>query len=401
MGALHAGGAISHLMFNQRRGPEGDRWYICMPQYHGTGGISTMSILINGGMVAIGKGFSVRNFWNDVRDSESTFFVYVGETVRYLLAAPPSSLDKQHRIRCIWGNGLRPDVWKRFRERFGVAEVAEFFNSTEGMLGLKVWSRGDFLADAVGHHGALFRFLLRNLYVPVEIDHSTGEMVRDSKTGLAKRVSHEVGGEILVKVPDESAFPGYWRNSEASRKKFVRDILSKGDLYYRSGDALRRTSDGRWYFMDRLGDTYRWKGENVSTAQVAEVIGRFPGVLEANVYGVLVPHTEGRAGCAAIAIASEQRQHFNWTELASFARQRLPSYAVPVFVRVLKGIGGSHNNKQNKGPLRTEGADPSLRGSKVPQGEDDEILWLPSSSSGYVPLTSNDWHNLEQETARL
>ena len=217
-----------------------------------------MTCIMAGVSIAIGKGFSVRNFWRDVRDSESTFIVYVGETARYLLAAPPSRSDKEHKVRCMWGNGLRPDVWLPFRERFGIPEVAEFFNSCEGLLTLLVWNRGNYSVGCVGHHGALMRFTLRNTFVPVAIDHETNGILRDPKTGFAKRNSYSEGGEILVKLSNESLFAGYWNNPEATNKKFNRDVFQKGDLYYRSGDALRRTDDGRWLFLDRLGDTFRW-----------------------------------------------------------------------------------------------------------------------------------------------
>lgn len=141
----------------------------------------------------------------------------------------------------------------------------------------------------MGHHGAILRHKFRDIYVPVEIDIDTNEILRDPKTGFAKRKSYEEGGEILVNIPSESAFVGYWKNPEATEKKFERNVFKKGDLFYRTGDALRRTPDGRWFFLDRLGDTFRWKSENVSTAEVAECLGNFLGVVEASVYGVKVP----------------------------------------------------------------------------------------------------------------
>ena len=401
---MHSLGARRANYIDQRPGPGGDRWYICMPMYHATGGIGAMTCIMAGVSLAIGKGFSVRNFWRDIRDSESTFFAYVGETARYLLAAPPSPLDKEHKVRCMWGNGLRPDVWLPFRERFAVPEVVEFFNSSEGMLSLFVWNRGNYAVNCVGHHGALLRFITRNTFVPVAIDHETNEIIRDPKTGFAKRNSYNEGGEILVNLSDESLFPGYWNNLEATQKKFDRDVFQKGDLYYRSGDALRRTDDGRWFFMDRLGDTYRWKSENVSTAEVAEVIGRYPGVFEANVYGVEVPRHEGRAGCAALTIAPEQRKNFDWRGLATHARKHLPGYSVPVFMRVLDGeVGGAatHNNKQDKVALRAEGVDPSKKGSKVAGGEENEIYWISPKSTRYVRFHDKDWRNLVGGMARL
>ncbi|KAJ5092454.1 AMP-dependent synthetase/ligase [Penicillium alfredii] len=388
-------------LIGDKTGPGGDRWYSCMPLYHGTAAISMIACMVMGVSIAIGPKFSVRNFWKDVRDSESTVFVYVGETARYLLAPPPSPQDRNHKVRCMYGNGLRPDVWEQFRERFGVPEVGEFFNSTEGIFGLFNYNRGPFTAGSVGHHGLLMRGLLHNVFVPVAIDPETGDVLRDPKTGFATRASYEQGGEMLVNIPGEEAFQGYWRNSEATNKKFLRDVFRKGDLYYRSGDALRRQSDGRWYFLDRLGDTFRWKSENVATAEVSEVLGQFPGILEANVYGVRVPNHEGRAGCAALQISPDALQTFDYAALARFARARLPRYAVPVFLRVVDNPTHIHNNKQNKVPLRDEGVDPALIGTKVADGKSNHFLWFAPGGESYVPFGKEEWDRLSGGKAHL
>lgn len=284
-----------------------ERYYDCMPLYHGTGGISGMTQLITGQTLCLAPKFSASRFWDDVRASRATWFVYVGETLRYLLAAAPSPLDKQHSVRAIYGNGLRPDVWVPFRERFGIETIHEFFNSTEGIMPLDNPARGDFRAHSVGHHGLIDRWRFRYVFVPVAIDPETGDIVRDGKTGFARRMPYEVGGEILVRQPPTitPAFPGYYGNEDATAKKYVRDVFRKGDCYYRTGDALRRDADGRWFFLDRLGDTFRWKGENVSTAEVSEVLGRYPGVSEATVYGISLPGHDGKAGMAAVYINSE------------------------------------------------------------------------------------------------
>lgn len=386
-----------------RPGSDSDRWYTCIPLYHGTGAVTSMICLLSGVSIAIAPSFSVKTFWSDVRASESTCFCYVGELARYLLAAPASSLDKQHRVRHMYGNGMRSDVWGRFRERFGVEEVTEFFNSTEGILAMANNNKGPWGEGAVGVHGGVLRWSLRNTFVPVEVDYDSNEVVRDAK-GLAKRKRYEDGGEILVVVPNEEAFAGYKGAEEATKKKFVRDVLRKGDLFYRSGDALRRDNEGRWWFMDRLGDTYRWKSENVSTAEVAEVVGKYPGILEANVYGVLIPGHDGRAGCAAVDVDRSMRANIDWADLAKFVEACLPKYAVPVFIRVVAadvGHNASHNQKQSKGPLREEGIDPALKGTKVAGGDRDVILWMPPKREGYVAFGEKDWENLVKGSARL
>ncbi|EEQ34355.1 hypothetical protein McanMca71_002653 [Microsporum canis] len=401
MSRLYTSLFIHQAAMGDQPGPNGDRWYSCMPLYHGTSAITMMSCLAMGVSIAIAPKFSIQNFWADIRDSEATGFVYVGEIVRYLLTPPPSRQDRNHKIRCIYGNGLRPDVWEQFRLRFGVPEVAEFFSSTEGMFRLFNYNRGPFTAGSVGHHGLIMRRILHNVVVPVAIDPETGDVLRDPQSGYVVRSPHEKGGEILVNIPGEYAFQGYWRNTEATEKKFLRDVFKKGDLYYRTGDTLRRQSDGRWYFLDRLGDTFRWKSENVSTAEVSEVIGQFPGVTEANVYGIRLPNHEGRAGCAAIQIALDARKTFDYTALAHFARSRLPRYAVPLFLRVVENPTHIHNYKQNKIPLRNEGVDPALIGTEAQNGKEDHFLWIPPGEQVYSPYRKQDWDRLLDGSARL
>ncbi len=242
---IQLAGAHLQPAFGAKRGK--DCWYCPMPLYHGTGLITTSAALFGGVGVAIAPRFSVSNFWSDIYYSNSTFFIYVGETARYLLAAPPDPLERAHKLKCCYGNGLRPDVWNKFQERFNIPEIAEFFNSSEGVFGLVVWARGPYLSNCVGHHGGIFRYLLRNTYIPVRVDPDTGDIWRDPTTGFAHRNSYEEGGEMLVAVTSKAAFGGYWRNPEATDKRFASNVFKKGDLYYRSGDALRRTKDGHWY----------------------------------------------------------------------------------------------------------------------------------------------------------
>lgn len=386
-------------------GPNGDRLYNCMPMYHGAGCVAALLCLCSGLTLCIGKKFSSTNFWNDVRDSDATAFVYVGETARYLLATPPSPLDKQHRVKLMFGNGLRPDVWRKFVERFRVEIVCESFNSTEGLFALANRCCGEFSQGAVGHHGLILRRLLHHVYVPVEVDYITGDIYRDARSGFARRKPYEDGGEILVRVPDEKAFTGYWNDPNATAKKFERNVFKEGDLFYRTGDALRRTSDGRWFFIDRLGDTYRWKSENVSTAEVSEILGRYPGVMEAIVYGVEVPGYDGRAGCAALYVAEDLRSATFYASLLSFAQKVLPNYAVPVFLRITNSMQPMHNNKQNKRPLKEEGI--NIRKIARGMSSADKILWHPEALGAkgrggtYVEFTEADLGALTQRAMGL
>ena len=381
-------------------GPNADTWYDCMPLYHGTGCTVAIGCMIGGIRLAIGRKFSVRNFWHDIHDSDANCFVYVGETARYLLAAPPSPLDKDHNLKCMYGNGMRPDVWKRFRERFDIPCVNEFFNSTEGMLSLLNVCVSPFHDAHVGHQGGIERFLKRNILVPVEVNHEGDKLWRDPKTGFARRKTYDEGGEILIRCQVPQEFVGYWNNADATDKRFERDVFQKGDLYYKTGDALRRDADGRWFFLDRLGDTFRWKSENVSTTEVAEVLGRFPNIDESNVYGVEIPNHDGRAGCAAIYITPAEREQLDWQAFAEHARKGLPKYAVPVFLRLVREQSPMHNNKQNKVPLRKEGVDPK-RVAEGEAGKQDVLMWLPPGGDRYVPFQESDWKGIEGGKARL
>lgn len=191
------------------------------------------------------------------------------------------------------------------------------------MFGLSTASRGDFTAKSLGVHGALLRFMTKDSIIAAAVDTETGDLVRDDKTGFVKRVSFEEGGEILVKVEPGSNVPGrdfrgYWRNEEATSKKIAHDVLKKGDAFYRTGDAMRRDKEGRWFFCDRLGDTFRWKGENVSTTEVADVLGEYPAIVEANVYGIQLPGHDGRAGGAALLVEDGSKANFDFADFLMY-----------------------------------------------------------------------------------
>ena len=272
---------------------------------------------------------------------------------------------------------------------------------------------------SVGHHGGIQRYMYRKLYVTVKIDPQTGDIWRDSITGFGNRKALEAGGEVLVRMGSETDWPGYWHSKEATNKKLVRDILEKGDLYYRTGDVLRRDADGFWFFMDRLGrskpvqspstnicsllgDTYRWKGENVSTTEVSGVLSEFPLIQESIVYGIALPNYDGRVGCAAVILAPGSHQHI-WRELVEFLMAKLPRYAIPVFIRVLDvqvGEMSTDNNKQSKVDLQYEGADPSLHGSKV-RAKSREFRWLPPGGDCYVPFEPEEWQRLRTGNVKL
>ena len=374
-----------------------------MPLYHSTAMLMGFAhTLAAGATFAIGRKFSTRNFWNDVRKHEATIIQYVGETCRYLLSAPPNidpitgeNLDQKHKVRIAFGNGMRPDVWNRFKERFGIETIAEFYGATEGTFATWNLSRNDYSMGAVGRSGIIYTAILGRSLAIVEVDLDTELPYRDPKTGFCKRVQTNEPGELLFRLPPDdvnSRFQGYYGDKDATNKKIMRDVFSKGDAWFRTGDIIRQDSESRVYFSDRIGDTFRWKSENVSTAEVAQVVGLHPAVLEANVYGVSVPHHEGRAGCAAIILSGPPTVETLKT-LAEHVKKGLPKYALPLFLRVVKGgLQTTGTNKQQKVSLRNEGVDPSKTG-------DDELFYLKGGE--YVSFGENEWKSLNAGNVKL
>lgn len=365
--------------------------YTCMPLYHASAAtLGVLSTLRRGSTLALGRRFSTTTFWADVRASRATIIQYVGETCRYLLSAPPSPLDRQHSVKTAFGNGLRPDVWPRFKQRFGIDMVAEFYAATEGPGGLFNRSRNAFGQGAVGRTGALAGLLLGTSTAVVAFDFEAGTPRRHPVTGLCVRAASDEPGELVYKLDAgnvEGKFQGYFNNRGASESKILRDVFKKGDAWFASGDVIRRDKEGRWWFVDRIGDTFRWKSENVSTAEVAEVLGMAEGVSEANVYGVQVPGHDGRAGCAAVVLKGELDERV-LRGLATHVLSSLPKYAVPLFLRVTKSLQATGTNKQQKHALREEGVDPK----RIAESQ-DKLFWLHGGT--YEPFGQKEWESLQ------
>ena len=337
-------------------------------------------------------------------ETKATVIQYVGETLRYLLAAPPSPDDKtKHNVRMAFGNGLRADVWDKFRNRFGVDTIAEFYGATEGVGGTFSFSRNTFSSGAMGQMGALSSLISSRRTKVVQVDWDTEAPYRDPKTGFCVALPKGQIGELitLLEAEDISArFQGYHNNPEASSKKILLDVFSKGDAWYRTGDVIRIDSENRIYFSDRIGDTFRWKSENVSTAEVGDVLGHHRLVLEANVYGVQVPGHEGRAGCAAVLLTPEsllpsgEVKEDILESLATWCMNSLPKYSVPLFLRIVKEVVATGNNKQQKTGLRKEGIDPNLITS-------DRMYWLKPGSMKYEPFGRAEWDGLGARKVKL
>ena len=360
-------GGVSGAMLGLRKG---EVVYCPLPLYHGAGGVGAVMIAMgSGGAVAVARKFSASRFWDDVRRYDATGVIYIGELCRFLLNRPPDPKDGEHNLRWMFGIGLRADVWEPFQERFRIPRIVEAYGATEANVG------GVNFAGKVGSVGKIRGGLL--LRYDVELD----ELVRDSSERYVECGSGEVG-ELLGRIPVGSKsmlrqFQGY-TSAEATEKKILRDVRKRGDAWFRSGDLLRKDEQGYFYFVDRIGDTFRWKGENVSTQEVAEALSTFPRVETANVYGVEVPGHEGRAGMVALALGGGRDAPFDARAFYELAISTLPSYAAPVFVRLQSESDVTGTFKLRKVSLRDEGFDPGAT--------DDPIYVRDDAARTYVRL---------------
>ncbi|KAK3367520.1 hypothetical protein B0H63DRAFT_442167 [Podospora didyma] len=383
-----------------------DVFYSAMPLYHSTAMLLGFAHALEAGATyAMSRKFSTSHFWEDVRKHDANIIQYVGETCRYLLSVPPGvdpvtgeNLDRKHNVRVALGNGLRPDVWSKFRERFGIETIDEFYAATEGNFAIWNKSRNDFSLGAVGRSGAIYNMILGRSIAIVKTDHETELPTRDPKTSFCHRVSTGEPGELLFKLPPKdvnSRFQGYYGDKDATSKKVMTSVFSTGDAWFRTGDVVRWDKENRVYFNDRIGDTFRWKSENVSTAEVAQCVGLHPAIMESNVYGVQIPGHEGRAGCAAVIFKDGVAPSAETLKtLAEHVQDGLPKYALPLFIRVIKngGLQTTGTNKQQKYGLRNEGVDPKKTG-------DDDIFWLKGGS--YLRFSSKEWKALQGGKVKL
>jgi len=353
-------------------GPD-DRMYDCLPLYHSVGGVvATGAVLARGGSVVIRDKFSAREFWDDVVNWDCTLFQYIGELCRYLANAPEAPREKQHRLRLCCGNGLRADVWQKFQGRFAIPNILEFYAATEGNVSLYN------VEGKIGAIGRVPSFLAHRFPLAlVKSDPATHEPARD-ESGLCMRCTTGEAGEAIGRIYDGAAhaaaeFEGY-TDAEASQKKILRDVFERGDAWYRTGDLMRADAGGFFYFVDRIGDTFRWKGENVATSEVAAAIMAFPGIAEAAVYGVQIPGTEGAAGMAALVADGT----LDMLELHRHLARVLPAYARPLFLRIQDRIAVTATFKHQKTELVREGFDPAA--------SDDAIYFDDPSQQAYVQL---------------
>jgi fatty-acyl-CoA synthase len=330
-------------------GPE-DRMYDCLPMYHSTGGIVAIgSMLVRGGSVLISQRFSASRFWEDVTEGGCTIFQYIGEICRFLLRSAPHPRERQHGLRLCCGNGMSGEVWRAFEQRFAIPRILEFYAATEGCVSLY---------NCEGQPGAIGRIppVLAHRF-PVALircDPDNGDPIRDSSGCCIPCAPGEVGQAIGKLVSGSSTaarhFHGY-TDPSASALKVIRSVFVPDDSWFCTGDLMRKDVAGFFYFVDRLGDTFRWKGENVASTEVAETIGACPGVAAVVVFGLKIPGTDGRAGMAAITTEAD----FSFHKLRTHLKENLPSYAQPIFVRVCQSLEMTGTFKLSKARLAAEG----------------------------------------------
>ncbi len=349
----------------------GDRMYVALPLYHSAGGGMAMGgALLAGATAVIAPKFSASAFWSDCVRHDVTHFQYIGELCRYLLNSPEHPDERRHKIKACIGNGLRPEVWGPFQERFGIPKIVEFYGATEGNVAMVNY---DGKIGAVGRLPKLVRRLTGTQIVRYDVERDTHD--RDENGYCIPCKPGEVG-EAIGKISAVARFEGY-TSDEATEKKILRNVFEDGDAYFRTGDLMKMDDEDYFYFVDRIGDTFRWKGENVATSEVGEALSVADGILEANVYGVEIPGQEGRAGMAAIVTDDG----FDPEALYAHLERELPSYARPVFLRIGKEMETTGTFKHRKVELVKEGFDPE----KV----SDAVLVADPAAKSYVPLSAD------------
>ncbi|HUB98065.1 MAG TPA: long-chain-acyl-CoA synthetase [Stellaceae bacterium] len=384
--------SISHLRVMQwthwfagmmATGPE-DRTYNCLPLYHSIGGIVAVgATLVGGGSVVLRPHFSATRFWDDIVATRSTIFPYIGELCRYLANGPHHPLETRHQLRLCCGSGLGADIWERFQQRFAIPHILEFYAATEGTFSLYN------VEGKPGSIGRIPSYLAHRFPVAlIRHDASTGEPVR-TPDGTCIRCAAGEAGEAIGEIADGgNRFEGYVDKADSERK-ILRDVFHRGDQWYRTGDLMRRDASGYFHFVDRIGDTFRWKGENVSTTEVASILCATPHVREAVVYGVGIPGTDGRAGMAAIVAEPD----FDLAECWGAVVDRLPDYARPLFLRLSKAVETTATFRPMKQQLAREGFDPGA--------SDDPIFFSDRTARTFVPLDAALYRRIVAGEIRL
>ncbi len=375
---IKAYGTLGYIMDLNKH----DVMYVTLPFYHATAMVVCWSAVIAGGSaMAIRRKFSASEFWADVKRYDASAIGYVGELCRYLLETAPNSLDQGHRVKKMVGNGMRPTIWNKFKQRYGIEEVMELYASSEGNVGFSNVLNFD---NTVGFSPIP--------YVIVQFDKEKNEPVKDAKGNFIKVKKGEVGlllGEITKRAP----FDGY-TDADKNKAAIFENAFKKGDRYFNSGDLMRDIGFRHAQFVDRLGDTFRWKGENVSTTEVENIVSEYTKISEAVAYGVEIPNTNGRAGmCAITPHDGMQIDESDYAALLSFLQKNLPAYAVPVFLRIQQKMETTGTFKYQKNTLKTQAFDPAKLDEPL-------LVWLPGEKQ-YCLLTTEIYSNIQNGKYRF
>ncbi|MEG0197832.1 MAG: long-chain-acyl-CoA synthetase [Acinetobacter sp.] len=353
-----------------------DVMYCTLPLYHATGiVVCWCGVIAGSATLALRRKYSTSAFWKDVQKFDASAIGYVGELCRYLMDAPTSELEHGHRVKKMIGNGMRPNIWDKFKQRFGVEEILELYASSEGNVGFSNIFNFD---NTVGFSPTP--------YAIIEFDKESNAPVKDAQ-GWCKKVKKGEVGLLVGKITRRSPFDGY-TDPEKNKSVIMKDVFTQGDSFFNTGDLVRDIGFRHAQFVDRLGDTYRWKGENVSTTEVENAVSEYEKIAEAVVYGVEIPNTNGRAGMAAITLAD----HAEFTQqdlqqMATEFKKCLPAYAVPVFLRIQVHVETTGTFKYQKNKLKEQAFDPNKT--------DERLLVLLPNATEYCDLTAEIFNNIQ------
>ncbi len=361
-----------------------DVQYMCLPLYHNSGiNIAWSMTIVNGCTMAMRRKFSASAFWDDVRKYNATVFIYIGELCRYLNNQPPKDNDSDNPLKYIMGNGMRGDYWVEFQKRFSIEKIIEIYGATEGVGGLSN------LKGVPGMIGQLRTAGIRMGEV-VKYDIEKEEIARDS-SGFAIKCKPGETGIFLAGINDTNPFSGYKNNKDATNTKIMVDVFKKGDRYFNSGDLFKLHKNDYVSFVDRLGDTFKWKGEVVATNEVSDILSRFGAFEDCNVYGVSVKNTEGRAGMAALTLLPGKTLDIKG--FSKYVADNLPVYARPYFVRLRKEKDATTSFKQVKSHLQKDGFDPGII--------KDPLYFFDPTKEKYMKLTSKVYSDIQKGVYRF
>jgi len=358
-----------------------DTIYVPLPFFHNTFLVSAWPpAALSGGAIAIRRKFSSSHFWNDTRKFRATKFCYVGELCRYLMNQPERPDDAANPVEGMFGNGLRPEIWKAFKKRFDIPAVNEFYGAAELPSGF---------VNQYNFDCTIGRSVKTNAVVKYDIQNN--EPVRNEGGFMEKADFGEIG-LVLFEISESDPVMGYTRK-EDTEKKIFRDVFKKGDAWFNTGDLMRNIGFGHRQFVDRLGDTFRWHGENVSTTEVEAVLDTYPQIYISSVYGIKIPNTDGSAGMAAIVPLDTRLEDFDFTSLADHLKRELADFAVPKFIRIKKELDQTPTMKFKKDQLKNDGYD-------VEKISDPVYVLLPGEP-GYVPLTAEVKNKIDRGEYRF